>query len=101
MEKITYRELVEKAMKINKEGLPHRNTVIVFTEDSFTEIYPLESRSYEVSTDNKAWKPNAIGYSIFGTSLDKTDSNVRLEQYMLLEHDGKKGWKVDYCYFLN
>lgn len=40
------------------------------------------------------------GYSIFGSSLDGSDKNVRLEQYMEDEYAGKGGWKVDYCYLI-
>jgi len=65
----------------------------VFTEDSFTRPYSLESRTYEVSSNNKAYRPHMYGYSIFGTSLDKTDVCVRLEQFMAAEMGGVNGWK--------
>ena len=71
--------------------------VVVITEDSFTENYPLESRSYEVSSSNKAFIDGMGGYSIYASSLDGTDPLVRLERY--LEAEGNKGgWKIDYCY---
>ena len=38
------------------------------------------------------------GYSIYASCLDGTDPCVRLEGYMELEHGGKGGWKVEYCY---
>ena len=63
--------------------------VIVFTEDSFSKIYPLESRSYEVTNHNKAWLPNMCSNSIFGNSLDGTDNGVRLDWYM----HGDGAWK--------
>lgn len=72
--------------------------VIVFTEDSWDEVYPLESRSYLVSSNN-GWNPNQDAYSILGDSLDHTDLNVRLDRYMADEKGGPDGWKVDYCYF--
>ena len=100
MKKMTYREMA-KLFRASEENGEHLNGVIVFTLDSFTQEYPLESRSYMVSSDNKAYKPNMGGYSIFGTSIDKTDCNVRLERYMRDEKGGKDGWKVDYCYMLD
>ena len=38
---------------------------IIFTEDSFNKPYPLLSRTYAVSSDNKAFWPGMGGYSIF------------------------------------
>lgn len=75
--------------------------VIVFTEDSFKAKYPLESRSYLVTSDNKAFISNMSGYSIFGRSLDRTDPCVRLEQYIDVECGDKNGWHVDYCYMVD
>ena len=107
MKKITYAELCANMYIFNEEkkivGKGNNEKikgVIVFTSDSFLENYSLESRSYVVSSDNKAWIPGMGGYSIFGDSLDRTDIGVRLEQYMQAEHGGENGWKVDYCYML-
>lgn len=105
MKKITYAELKETFRNFNSDkgvtckGLGKYITgVIVFTKDSFDIEYSLESRSYRVSSDNKAFIPNMCGYSIFGSALDGTDNGVRLEAYMEEEHGGDNGWKVDYCY---
>ena len=105
MEKITYREMAEmfrEQEKANK-GVAyhlqkHLHGAIVFTEDSFNKPYSLESRTYLVSSDNKAYKPGMAGYSIFGSASDGSDSGVRLEAYMAEERGGPNGWKVDYCY---
>ena len=70
--------------------------VAVISEDSFTQEYTLEERSYEFTNDNKAFIDGMGGYSIFASSLDGSD-HVRLEQY--LKDEGiKDGWKVDYVY---
>ena len=56
MEKITYGEL--KALFLQHEGTrpeKHLTGCIVFTENSFEKPYPLESRSYVVSSNNKAY----------------------------------------------
>ena len=66
MEKITYSEL--KALFLRHEGTrpeKHLTGCIVFTEDSFEKPYSLESRSYVVSSDNKAYRSCMGGYSIF------------------------------------
>ena len=72
---------------------------IIFTEDSFTKPYPLLSRTYRLSSDNKAFWPNMGGYSIFAYCLDGTDQGVRLDWCM--EEEGNiGGWKVEGCYIL-
>ena len=38
---------------------------IIFTEDSFTKEYPLLSRAYRVSSDNKAFWSHMFSKSIF------------------------------------
>lgn len=104
MKKLNYAEFTEIMREHNNKTdgdyAKAISGVIVFTEDSFTKIYSLESRSYEVSSCNKAWIAGMGGYSIYGTSLDKTDRGVRLEAYMRAEKGGADGWKVDYCYLL-
>jgi len=92
-----YGEMAQKFREAEKNG-EHLDGYIVFTEGSFTEKYPLESRTYVVSSDNKAYRPNMGGYSIYATSLDGTDKNVRLEAYMAAEKGGKDGWKIERCY---
>lgn len=99
--KITYKELKEIFTNINRNKEPVKYGVIVFTEDSFNKPYSLESRSYKVSSDNKVFRPDAIGYSLYGSALDGSDDGVRLESYMKEEHGGSNGWKVDYCYILD
>ena len=74
------------------------HVVVVFTQDSFEKEYSEESRSYIVSSDNKAFLDGMGGYSIYSSSLDGSDVGVRLEAYMAEEHGGKDGWKVEYCY---
>lgn len=73
---------------------------ITFTEDSFTSQYSLLSRTYRVSSDNKAFWPSMGGYSIFASCLDvATDKRVRLDWYMA-EEGNAGGWKVENCYIL-
>lgn len=101
MKHLTYGELKEAMIEHNRKfGLKEKPLVgvIVFTEHSFKQAYPLLARSYRVNSHNKAFIDGMSGYSIFGSSLDGTDIYVRLEQYMSDERGGMNGWYVDYCY---
>lgn len=71
---------------------------IVFTQDSFKNEYSEESRTYMVSSANKAFQPNMGGYSIYASAVDGSDPIVRLEQFMADEHGGKNGWRIERCY---
>lgn len=73
---------------------------IIFTEDSFDNKYSLLSRTYRVSSDNKAFWPSMGGCSIYAYCLDVTsDQGVRLDWYMS-EEGNPGGWKVEDCYIL-
>ena len=100
-EKITYQEMAA-LFRQHESACPtdHLSGCIVFTEDSFDKPYPLDARSYAVSSANKAFQPNMGGYSIYAHSLDGGDPCIRLERYMAAEHGGKDGWKVEYCYLM-
>lgn len=63
-----------------------------FEAPGYTQL----DRTYIVSSDNKAYKPNRLGYSIFGSCLNGHDSHVRLEQYM----NRPNGWVPGECCLL-
>ena len=103
---MTYKELAllfrerekEIASKKTGEEAPcHIVADITFTKDSFTKPYSLASRTYRVTSDNKAYRPNMIGYSIFGSALDGTDQGVRLDQYIKDETGNQLDWTVEDC----
>ena len=103
MKKITWHELTKAMWKFNEErgyttkGNSERlRGVVVFTEDSFDKPFTETERSYEITSDNKAFLPNQISNSIFGDCLDNCDLGVRLDWYM----HGENRWKVDYCYLI-
>ena len=79
----------------------HLSGFIVFSPASFDKEYSVESRTYAVSSDNKAFRPNMGGYSIYASSLDGSDPCVRLEQYMASEYGGKNGWQIERCYMMS
>lgn len=94
---LPYNEMKALFCQTEKEG-GHTKGYIVFTPDSFERAYSEEARTYIVSSDNKAFIGEMGGYSIYASSLDGSDSCVRLELYMAAERGGKNGWKIERCY---
>lgn len=94
---LTYRELKERFKDAESRG-EHITGYIVFAQESFTKPYPVESRTYAISSDNKAFNCRMGGYSIFGSCLDGSDAGVRLDRYMRDERGGTDGWKIEKCY---
>lgn len=102
---ISYYEMVQKFREFNRRnGITSKGCrkgdikgVVVLSSDNWPDRdYSLESRSYVISSDNKAYIDGMGGYSIFAESLDGSDS-CRLEQYLETE---RGDWKIDYCYML-
>ena len=96
---MSYGELTGKFRTVERKG-EHLLGYVVFTADSFDKPYDERSRTYFVSSNNKAFQPNMGGYSIYASCLDGTDPMVRLECFMAAEHGGKNGWKVERCYVM-
>ena len=96
---MTYAEW-KAAMCAHEQSHPaeHLTGILVITQDSFDRIYPRLSRAYLVSSNNKAFQSGMGGYSIYASSVDKSDPNVRLERYMRDEQGGSDGWKIERCY---
>lgn len=97
---MSYSEMTSKFRTVERKG-EHLPGYIVFTSDSFELPYDERSRTYGLSSNNKAFQPNMGGYSIYGYCLDGTDPCVRLERYMAAEDGGKKGWKIERCYVMS
>ncbi len=95
---MTYAEMTSRFREAESAHSNSLTGFIVFTVDSFEEEYSEASRTYAVSSSNKAFMPGMGGYSIYGSSLDGTDRNVRLERYMANEKGGADGWKIERCY---
>lgn len=68
--------------------------MVVFPESTFSKPFTETERSYCFSSDNKGFLPNMNSSSIFGSCLDGTDNNIRLDDYIYYS------WKVDYCYLI-
>lgn len=96
---MSYGELVSKFREAErKSDGKHLTGYVVISEESFNEPYPVESRTYEISSDNKAFQPNMGGYSIYASAIDGSDPMVRLERYLAAEKGGADGWKIERCY---
>ena len=91
---MSYSELSTLFSSVNDKGLSPINGYIVFTADSFTKDYSETSRTYSVSSNNKAYQFGMGGYSIYGSCLDGTDPCIRLDGYMR----GENSWKIEKCY---
>lgn len=103
--KISYAEMkrIFHEYEINEAANPtgkHLTGYVVIASDSFLEEYSVESRTYRVSSDNKAYKPDMLGYSIFGSNVKSDDVGVRLDRYLLEEKGGARGWTVEFCYIV-
>lgn len=94
-----YREMRDRFIQYNLEH-PNANPLkgfIVFNESNWPDRrYPEASRTYEVHSDNKAFRHNAGGCSLFGSCIDGSDQGVRLDRYMA-DFGNKGGWTVERC----
>lgn len=101
---MTYQELKEYFCHHESTSpIPHLSSYITFSSFGPTETrtFSNRSRTYVVSSDNKAYLPNMGGYSIFGIALDDSDNGgVRLDHYMQEERGGEDGWAVEDCCIL-
>lgn len=97
---MTYQEL-RKLFYAHEDKNPSTHLTAYITFSGFgpqnRKVYPWESRTYLISSDNNAFQPNMGGYSIYGSCLDGSDCGVRLEKYMRDEQGGKDGWTVEDC----
>ena len=93
---LTYSELADRFRNAESEGKKHLTGYIVFSQESFNKPYDEKSRTYAVSSDNKAFKAGLGGYSIYGSCLDGSDPCVRLDGYMR----GENAWKIEKCYMI-
>ena len=83
-----------------EKNTQHLPTHTFFTADTFKKPYSEFERTYEVSSDNKAFQSRMGGYSIYGASLDGVDPCLRMEGLMADEMGGKDGWKIEKCFLI-
>lgn len=95
---MSYQEMTKRFREAENNRKEHLTGYVVFTEDSFDKPYSEESRTYVISSNNKAFQSGMGGYSIYASCLDGTDPCLRLDGYMSAEHGGENGWKIEKCY---
>lgn len=95
---MSYQEMTQRFREAENNHKEHLTGYIVFTEDSFDKQYSEESRTYVITSCNKAFQSGMGGYSIYASCLDGSDPCVRLDGYMSDEHGGENGWKIEKCY---
>lgn len=95
---MSYQEMTKRFREAENNRGEHLTGYVVFTEDSFDKPYSEESRTYVISSNNKAFQSGMGGYSIYASCLDGSDPCVRLDGYMSDEHGGENGWKIEKCY---
>lgn len=97
---MSYQEMKKRFREFENNHKEHLTGYVVFTEDSFDKPYSEKSRTYVISSNNKAFQSGMGGYSVYASCLDGSDPCVRLDGYMFDEHGGENGWKIEKCYML-
>lgn len=95
-QEMSYAELTAFFRSVNDKHLDPIVGYVVFTTDSFDKPYNAESRTYAISSNNKAYQSGMGGFSIYASCLDGTDPCLRLDGYMR----GENAWKIEKCYLL-
>lgn len=90
MNQISFSELCDKMRTARKNG-KEITGVIVFKSSNWEKEFSLEARSYVVSNMCNYFDDEKISQALWGTSIDKSDKNVRLDYYLY-------DWEIDYCY---
>ena len=70
--------------------------VVIANGPYWKKEYPLDSRTYIFSSDNKEFIGNMLGSSVFAYSKDKSDQGVRLDYYL---RDKDNPWIIEDSYF--
>lgn len=91
---LSYKEMTDIFKQVNQYGGRPVSGYIVFSQSNFEKPYSIESRTYEVSNNNKAFIPGMGGYSVYGSSIDGTDVGVRLDRYIRADDP----WEIERCY---
>lgn len=66
---MSYQEMTKRFREAENNRGEHLTGYVVFTEDSFDKPYSEESRTYVISSNNKAFQSGMGGYSIYALYL--------------------------------
>ena len=67
---MSYQEMKKRFREFENNHKEHLTGYVVFTEDSFDKPYSEKSRTYVISSDNKAFQSGMGGYSVYASCLD-------------------------------
>lgn len=103
MKEVSYQELKREFVQFESErkknsSLVAKRALLVFTENSFKTKYSRQDRTYEISSNSKAFQHWMCGYSIFGCCIGDHDY-CKLSNYMA-DEGAEDGWKIETCYIL-
>lgn len=70
---------------------------VTISNKSFAKEYSWESRTYIFTSEEKRFKADAISSSIWASSVDGTDANIKLSDYIY----GPSCWEVESCGIVN
>ena len=96
---MTWEEMTEWFRMYNKTKPPVEPVegYIVFASASYSQFYPVKSRTYCVNNEANWFHSGRFSTSLRGDCLDGSDRGVRLDACMK-DFENKNGWIVDYCY---
>lgn len=89
MKKISFHTMDELMKQYSQKKIDAYAYIVYKTSNWPEENYSLESRTYKVKSTEKWFNPNMIGTSLYGDSLDNSDTEVNLRDV---------DWEIDYCY---
>ena len=78
---IKYQEVVKRLRGYNsKKEHEEMYGVVIFSQDNFDKQYSKESRTYVFSNNNEAFLKKSDSETIYGSNLDGTDVNIRIDK---------------------
>lgn len=87
-----YQEVIKRLRGYNsKKEHKEMYGIVVFSQDNFDKQYSKESRTYVFSNNNEAFLKNSDSETIYGSNLDGTDVNVRIDKCV-------KEWIIEEAY---
>ncbi len=97
---MTYGKLQQYLEAAERAGV-HMTGYITFSQDNFREQYSEECRTYAISSDNNAFRPESLSPTMYATALDGSDPNVDLSNYLSKGRPDGMAWELERCYMMS
>lgn len=97
---MTYGKMQQYLEAAERAGT-HMTGYITFSQDNFEKPYSEECRTYAISSDNNAFRPEAVSPTMYATALDGSDPNVDLSNYLGRDGSKGRGWEIERCYMMS